>query len=263
MSTPTANLSPGSQFATLYTTQLRLIAKTRKTLALAIVQLIPVLIAGVAVYAMDIDGSTMFRKAIENITFPFLIPLVAIAYGGSAVVDEIEGRTLTYLTLRPIPKPIVFLSKTLASATFGSVMVLVPMLVLFLMCLGGSADLAETASSLVRLSGSAVLGMFTYTAIFSMLGAFFATSLIASVLFYAIFEGVFAVLPVLEMASVRYYMRTVAGFTTAVRAGFFANIVQQKPVVLEWWAGALVAGMLTLICLGLGSYIFQERQYHV
>lgn len=260
---PEPNLSVGNQFAALYNAQLRQLLRARKSMALGIVQLVPVLIAGVAVFGMDIDGATMFRRVVEYMTFPFIIPLIAIAYGGPAVVDEMEGRTLTYLTLRPLPKPVIYLGKTLANATFASALVLAPMLLMFLVCLGASSDLSETVMSLLKLSGCAVLGVFTYTAIFAALGALFATSLISSIVYFVVFEVVLAALPVLELLSVRYYMRTMAGFNTTARVGQLDGLIMDKPLVLPIWVGVLVACVITLTGLGAGAYIFKERQYYV
>ena len=260
---PSPDLGVGNQFAALYTAQLRQLLRARKTVALGVVQIVPVLIAAIAVYGMDLDGAAMFRRVVEHMTFPFIIPLIAIAYGGPAVVDEMEGRTLTYLTLRPLPKPVIYLGKTLANATFASALVLVPMVLMFLVCLGASSDLGETVMSLVKLSGCAVLGMFTYTAIFAALGALFATSLISSIIYFVVFEVVLAALPVVELLSVRYYMRTMAGFNTTARVGVLDGLIMDKPLVLPVWVGVLVACVITLTGLGAGAYIFKERQYYV
>ena len=58
------------------------------------------------------DGLMLFKDIVSIVSLPFLVPLAALFHGGPAIVDEMEGRTLTYLTLRPIPRPAIFLGKS-------------------------------------------------------------------------------------------------------------------------------------------------------
>ena len=97
-------LSAGALTQTRYLAQLRQLITARKTIALLVIQLLPVVAAILYVLVNDVDGLTMFRQIIERVTFPFLIPLTALFYGAPGIVDEMEGRTLTYLTLRPLPR---------------------------------------------------------------------------------------------------------------------------------------------------------------
>ncbi|MFU8805542.1 MAG: ABC transporter permease [Bradymonadaceae bacterium] len=251
------------QLLVVFATECRRLSRAKKTYVLFGVQLIPVLAALVYVIFQDIDGLTMFRNIVEHTIFPFLLPLAALFYGGPAIVEEMEGRTLTYLTMRPIARPVLFFSKWLAGATVATLVVIVPILLLFAVCLSQSADMGATVESLGFICISALIGVITYTAIFALLGVIFASSLLLGVIYFVIFEMVLATLPVLELLSVKYYLRTTAGFSATDRLGFLDRLVLEEPLIFDWWFGALVASLIAAVALGIGAYIFRERQYHV
>jgi ABC-2 type transport system permease protein len=193
-----------SLLSTLISVQLRQLLLQRKTKALAVVQLMPLIGAAVYVIFENIDGLTMFSGVAESLLLPFLVPLAAIFYGGPAVVDEMEGRTLTYLTLRPISKATLFVGKVIAGTIMALAIVLIPMLLLFGLCMFQSMDFAESLPVLGRVLASASCGIIAYSAIFAALGALFASSLLASILYFVAFEMVMATLPVLELLSIGF-----------------------------------------------------------
>ena len=157
---PTRNLSTASQLQTLVTAQIRQLLGQRKTKALAVIELLPVIGALIYVILEDVDGLTMFTGIVESLTFPFLIPLAAIFFGGPAIVDEMEGRTLTYLTLRPISKSALFIGKLIAGVLVALLLVVVPLVLLFGVCLWQSSDIGESMQQFGQIALSASLGVF-------------------------------------------------------------------------------------------------------
>jgi ABC-type transport system involved in multi-copper enzyme maturation permease subunit len=260
---PPRNLSPGSQLATLFGTQFKLLLLARKTRALLAIQLVPVLAAFVYVIFESVDGLTMFSGITESVTIPFLVPLAAIFFGGPAIVDEMEGRTLTYLTLRPVGKGTLFVGKALAGIAMALPIVLLPMILLFGICLWQSSDWGMALESLWPTLGAVAVGTTAYTAVFAALGAAFASGLLASIIYFVIFEMVFGVLPILELLSVRYHIRTTAGMNATDRLGILDQLVMDQPLVLEWYWGMAILVVLTAAGLGIGAWIFRERQYYV
>ncbi len=260
---PTRSLAATGLLVTLISTELRRLLTARKSVILLFVQLLPAIFALVYVFFKDIDGLTMFRSTVETVTLPFLLPLAALFYGGPVIVDEMEGRTLTYLTLRPVPKPLLFLGKLIAGTIAGLAVVIVPLLLLFLVCLATSSDFADAASTLGALVGACALGVVTYTSVFALLGVIFASSLLAGIVYFVVSEMVLSLLPVLELLSVRYYLRTIAGFIAADRLGILDRLVLDEPLKFEWWVGVVVTLIITCLATAIGAYVFRERQYHV
>ncbi len=260
---PTRNFSTASMLGTLTKVQLKFLLTSRKTIALGVVQLLPAIAALVYVLYQDVDGLTMFRNIVETVTFPFLVPLAALFYGGPTIVDEMEGRTLTYLTLRPIPKPVLYMGKLLAGWIVGALVVIVPMFVLFFVSVAASDDFAATVASMGQLSLAAGLGVICYASIFALLGAIFAKSLISGIIYFVIFEMICATLPVLELLSVRYYLRVIAEFNAGDRLGMLDKLILDEPIVFPLWVGVVVILIAITAACATGATVFREKQYHV
>ncbi|MFP4599566.1 MAG: ABC transporter permease [Persicimonas sp.] len=260
----TRHLSPASQIATIYATELKRLIKARKTLVLLGVQLLPVLFAVIYIFFENIDGLSMFSENVEGVVFRFLIPLAAIFYGGPALVDEMEGRTLTYLTLRPVPKPALFIGKWLAGTTVAVGLVLLPVLLLLaVIAIAAGGAPGTSVTNVLQILAAAVLGTAAYTAIFAALGAMVAKSLFAGVLYFVIVELVFGTLPVLEVLAVRFHMRTAAGFGASDRLGVLERLILDEPLVFDWWIGLGVLGVIAGIAVAAGAFVFSNKQYHV
>ncbi|MFW5968090.1 MAG: ABC transporter permease [Persicimonas sp.] len=267
MATPQAekrDLSPTNQIATIFTTEIGSLLKARKTAILLGVQFLPVVIAVIYVFFSDVEGLSMFTETVEGVVFRFLAPLAALFYGGPALVDEMEGRTLTYLTLRPVPKPALFIGKWLAGATMAIALVVIPILALLIVAaIAAGGAPGTSATTVFQILGATIVGTATYTAIFAALGALFARSLLGGIVYFVVFEMVFAVLPVFELLSMRFHMRTAADFTAGDRLGALDQFILDEPLQLDWWMGL---GLLGVVCAGavlLGAYAFTNKQYHV
>ena len=260
--TPNRNLGMMSQLATLLGAQVRLQLMQRKTRAIFVVQLLPVLAALVYVVFESVDGLTMFSGIVDNVTIPLLVPLAAIFFGGPAVVEELEGRTLTYLTLRPVGKGTLFVGKVLAATIVCLPTVLIPLLALFLLCLWQSPDWGVALATLGQTTAAIALGTVTYTMLFAALGAAFASGLLVSIVYFLVFEMAFGMLPVVEVLSVRFHIRT-AGAMVSDQPGLLDRLVLDAPIVLEWYWGVAILCVVSLGALAIGSWIFRERQYHV
>jgi ABC-type transport system involved in multi-copper enzyme maturation permease subunit len=259
----TRTLNPGSQIATIYTTDLRRLIFARKTLVLLCVQLLPVVFALIYVFFKDIDGLAMFSDTVEGVMFPFLIPLAAVFYGGPTLVDEMEGRTLTYLTLRPVAKPALFLGKWLAGATVAVGLVLVPVLSLLAISAIAAGGFGTSFLTIAQILLATVLGTACLTAIFAALGALVAKSLFAGIMYFVLVELIFSFLPVLELLSVRFHMRSIAGFNAESSLGMLDQLIFDEPLVLDWWIGVLILGLFCGVAAAIGATIFNTKQYHI
>lgn len=257
------HISTWGQFRTLYTMQLRQLLRARKTIVLSILQLIPVL--GVLLYVVfsDIDGMSLFRNFSAQAILIFMMPLAALFYGGPSIVDEIEGRTLTYMTLRPIPKTALFLGKWAAGATIASAMVLIVLSLLFAICLPSFPDIASALGQFGRFSLAMVLGTLIYSAICATLGALFTSSIFTGVLYLVFFELIFAMSPEIDLLSVRYYLRSVAGLPATDRLKQIDLIYTNAPTVVPSWLALILLCILLASTLAAGASIFRSKQYKV
>ncbi len=238
--------------------------RARKTLTLVAIQLLPVVIAAVFVIWRDVDGMNLFRNTIEHVYIPLLLPLAALFFGGPTIVNEIEGRTITYLTLRPLSRATLFLAKLASSISVALVATLLPVLALFGVCMIGSGDpLGDSLPMLGAALGAVAVGAITYTAIFAFLGVLFSATLLLGIVYFVVVELVFAAIPIIELLSVKFHLRTIAGFTSSDRAGFLDRLILEEPLNFEWWFGVLIAGLMASFAIIVSTLVFRQRQFHV
>jgi ABC-type transport system involved in multi-copper enzyme maturation permease subunit len=259
----TRQISFGSLLATVFSSHLRQNILDRKTLSLAVVMLLPILGAGLYLAAGGKSGLDTYKGLLEYVTITFLLPLVCLFQGGPAVVDEIEGRTITYLFLRPVSKPAIFLGKTLAAMVISIALVLVPVIPVFFLSMAAGSDAGANMQFLAQSLVSLLVGCCSYTAVFALLGAVFARSLLAGLLFWAVVEWGLSFIPVLEMGTQKYHLRNAANVIDLGNFGPLDRMILDHPIEVPIWASYSALAAITLGALALGSYLFHERQYLV
>ena len=102
--------------------------KARRTRVFFLISGLPVFVALVVqasrvfVPGTPIDGPSLFENVIMAFELQFLILVLALFYGTSIVSEELEGKTLTYLTTRPAGKASIILGKYAAYGVFLLIM---------------------------------------------------------------------------------------------------------------------------------------------
>lgn len=268
MSTPTdtssdRNLAVVRQLGELYRTDLTRLSRDYRTIWLGAIQLFPIVGAFLLVNWASLDGLHVFSAIVEWAMFPFMLPLIAIFYGGPVVVDEIERKTLTYLTLRPIPKPVVFVAKWAAGTTYALGLVVGTLLLLYAVCITFGGGFGASGVPLMKTLLGATLGTASYTAIFSALSALFARGLIASVIYFLVFDLVLGFIPVLKLATVRFHLFDIADVEQKTQSQMLETFLGGGTWNIPWWGSALIVATFGAIAVAIGATIFGNRQYKI
>jgi ABC-2 type transport system permease protein len=258
----TRNVSPGRLLMAIIGVQVGQLIRAPRARILGGVQFLPIIAALIYVTFGDRDGLSMFSGVVDQVVLAYLLPLVAVYFGAPAIVEEVEGRTLTYLLLRPIGKVPIFVGKVFSGFFVAAILVVVPTLVLFAICLLGSSDLSSSLTMVSRVAFASLIGCYAYVCIFGALGAIFSSSLVASILYFVVVEMVVSRLPMLELLSVRFHLRSVAGFEST-RAQWLDQLFLEEPIRLAWWLGAIILSALGSFALAVGALTFRHRSYHV
>jgi ABC-type transport system involved in multi-copper enzyme maturation permease subunit len=199
------------------------------------------------------------KKYAEEILVPvhvaFLVPIYAICYGTAAVGGEREDRTLVYLLLTPMPRPLVYFVKYATAValilgwTMGS--------------LGLLAFMARPwGSEALQLFWPAIaLGSVAYASLFTALGAAFRRGTIISLAYAFFLEGLIGNMPgIVKRMSVSFYMKCMiydAG--SELKIGPLLSRDLFLPI-----AGTTARLVLCLVAAGLfvaGLVIFTRREY--
>jgi ABC-type transport system involved in multi-copper enzyme maturation permease subunit len=178
-------------------------------------------------------GRGLFDNVCE-IYFLFLIPFVPALTASSAVAEEIENKTFTFVFARPAPRGALVIGK-LWAATVPALLVVVPSLAIAWVVaqLRFPADMAETWPHLLRVELAAVGGLCAYSALAAAIGTLFSRHPLVAVLIYLMLveAGLGSAPIVLNLITIRWHLRNVADLPLPATA-FMALSV-------PWWASAV------------------------
>ncbi len=134
----------------------------------------------------------VFSTLMSTAVIHFMVVFVTLFYGTALISEEVEGKTLTYLFLRPIPKPAIMVGKYLA-LVWTSVLLVLPTVVFSYLILYLRDDLRpfwEDAGVLGKDIGIVFLALLAYGAFFSLLGAWLKHPILAGLIYAFGWEGI-------------------------------------------------------------------------
>ncbi len=177
---------------------------SKKTLFVFLLSLIVIGLAvvGRVVLALNyvptaLPASQVFGTLMATAVMRFLAVLITLFYGTALISEEVEGKTITYLFVRPVPKPAIMLGKYLALTWTGAILVL-PTVILCYAILYLGADMRPFFEDL-RVLGRDIaiifLALLAYGSFFSLLGAWLKHSILVGLAYAFGWEGIVALLP--------------------------------------------------------------------
>ena len=215
--------------------------------------------ACIIVWGWSMQREPTLRKFAEEIVVPvhvaFLVPIFAISYGTSAVGGEREDRTLVYLLITPMPRPLTYLIKYLAA------------LVLVITWTAGSLTLLGV---LGRPWGVEAIGLFWlaillgaagYTSLFTMLGAAFRRGTIISLAYAFFLEGLLGNMPgIVKRTSLSFYVKCMI-YDAGSEYEIGPLIARELFLPISGRSAAIVLSLLILGLFAGGLITFSSREY--
>ncbi|WP_420452186.1 hypothetical protein [Ilumatobacter sp.] len=160
-------------------------------------------VAGFAVGTSDAADVDAAASVIANLGFAIVIPVVCLVFGGAAIGDLREDKTLIYLWLRPLRRWPVVVGAALAALTIAAPITLPPVI--------AAAALTGVGEGLVGATVLAsVVGLVTYCSIFTMLGVLLVRHIVWGLAYILIWEGFIALGgPGVARFAMRTYTRSI------------------------------------------------------
>ena len=191
--------------------------------------------------------------------YPFVLSaLLAILYGTMALNNEVEGKTITYLFTRPLPRWKVVVSKYLAISAVLSIGLCGSLLSSWVL-LGGPGGVRMFGA----MSTAVCAAMLAYCGLYVALGVLLTKRPMMVGLIYALLmEGMLSFVPaVINKMSITYYVRSLA-------LSIYGKPDLVLPPRVEGITGdASVAGSIFALCLfilgglALASIVASLREY--
>lgn len=206
-------------------------------------------------------GLEIFSNIILVFFLQFLVIVLALFYGTSVVSEEIEGKTLAYLTTRPVPKQAVLLGKYAAYAGWTSILVASATLLAFLILNADNLGDPAAWGVLAKTVGVLILGLGVYMALFTLLGAALKKSILVGLAFGFGWETIVQYLPgSTQKLTVMHYLKSILKAETPSPEGIKSFLfVRLQP-------SSTFVSILTLVLIGAAAlaaavWIFRRREY--
>ncbi|HWX24843.1 MAG TPA: ABC transporter permease subunit [Vicinamibacteria bacterium] len=209
----------------------------------------------------EVTGFELFGNLVVFYYLGNALPLTALFYAGSLVADEVEGKTITYLLSRPISRTSILAGKFAAFMATGLSFTLPPLLVAFLLLVGGDRGkgLAAAAPDLFLDMGVCALALAAYGAVFTLLGCVLKRPMIPGLLYIFVWELVASHLPgYMPRLTLAAHLRSLVRHRPAEEGllQLFGQVIPAAQCL-----AALAA--LTLTALLVSAWIFSRREYVV
>ncbi len=192
----------------------RRILLSRSTILAMLILLLPSYISLYLVY--DTPGDVQWLEGFSDFSllffFQFFVILYCLVYGSNQIHEEIDRRTITYLTTRGMRRGEVLLYKYVGMVISVYLMLSISIIIMYFV-LGLMAPASEIISSLDVLANVLLitfLGTMVYGAMFIMLGVLFRWPLMIGLLYSFIWEMIMANLPGnIRQLTIMYYLRSI------------------------------------------------------
>ena len=204
------------------------------------------------------EGTYVFTNIIMFFYLQMIILVLALFYGTSVCSEEVEGKTLPYLTTRPVPKSAVVLGKYAAYSLITVVMVGLGLVLSFLILNFDRLLEPEVDLVLLRYMGVLLFGLIAYGAFFTFLGSALKRSIFFGLLFCFGWENVIQYFPgSTQRLAVVHYLKSFLPAAPPGRFAFLTFRLESTPPGLA----VLVLGLFTAVCLALAGLVFSKKEY--
>lgn len=237
--------------------------KAKRSKLFFLLSLIPVIILLIAKIIeifnpnASVSAEGIFSKILLIIYIQLLIPILSLFFGTSVVNEEIDNKTLIFLTTAPIPKPSIVLGKFCAFYLVSSIVINLGLLLSFLIININHLTQMEYYKEFLLYSGAGLIAILSYMAVFTFLGALFKKSLILGLLFIFGWESIVQYLPgTTQKFTLIHFVKSILP-ETSENIKFLVFRLEPSPIL----DSIIILMVISLVSLVLASVIFNKKEY--
>lgn len=222
----------------------------------AAILLLPAVAALVAM-ASDRAGATFFAEQL-GVFIRFIVPFAMALHASATVAEEVQGKTITYLFARPIPRWTLPLGKYLGNTALNALLIVLAVAVVYLFSLlREPGELVSELGLLGRGLGACLLAVLHYGAVAAAFGTMVTGFPFAATLaFVLVVEVGFAFVPGwFKVTAMSVHLRAVAGIYEPQQSLFIAD------PELSWIISLPVVVAMTLVWLGIALAWVSSTEY--
>jgi ABC-type transport system involved in multi-copper enzyme maturation permease subunit len=207
-----------------------------------------------------VSAEKVFSRVLV-IYIQLLIPVLALLFGTLNINEEIDHKTLIFLTTAPIPKPSILVGKFAAFVTLSAIIVNSGFVLCFIIInINHFGDLSYV-SEFLSFMGVGILALITYMAIFTLMGALLKKALVLGLMFIFGWENVVQYFPgATQKLTVSHYLKSMlppANQSSDALMSILTSLLERSSTL----ESITVLLLLTVITLIGACYIFQNKEY--
>lgn len=252
-----------STLLALFESSMRQFSRGRRLYVLIGLFALPLLFVAITRY-FDPEHATKVGDLELVILFYFIpqvcIPLSALLLAGGIIRDEIEEQTLTYLLIRPVPRPAIYLAKLAAAWCMAAGLAAIFSALATVLIHWDHLD-GAVATRAARLAILPALSLLDYMALFAAVSVVFRSMLTIGAAYVAIFEGLLANLDFGgRMITVLWHTRILAARWLDLNVPAWQIDLETAPSGMTSLLTLLISALVLSI---LGAFIFSLREYRM
>ncbi len=190
------------------------LVRGRRLIVLALLYSLPIAIALLAQrYNPNYDPEDMELGLIFGLIPQTLLPLTALVFASGMIADEVEEQTLTYLLIRPLPRPMIYATKLTATWTVTAMLAAFFTTITYAVVF--QFDRAQLGAvfpgRVLQTIALMLLALAAYGSLFGLVSLFFRAMLAIGVAYIFVVEGLFANIEfVIRHVTIMYQFRVAA-----------------------------------------------------
>ncbi len=192
---------------------LREMSRRRRLFSLMAINLLPVLvILGIRIWLPEegVSAQLQLSGLTHQIFIPYLIPIVAMAVGVSAIGEQVQDGTVVYLWTRPIRRRAIYLGRLMAAQGVATLLLSLSLVLCFMVMVSNGFGIIDW--DFFKLYAGTFLIIFlggaTYAALFAAMGTFFRKPVLPAILFTFGWESMVSNIPArVQELTLRFHLQ--------------------------------------------------------
>ena len=193
--------------------------------------------------------------------------LVSLAFGLSAISEEVEEGTILYYWTRPIGRGAIYLGRLFAAQTVAASLLVFSLALCFVVIVAGNFGAlgGRFIGLYLATAGVIVLGAFVYTAIFAALGTWLKRPMPVALLFAFGWESMTNIPAKIQQMTVVFHLRNLIRNTETGTHGVpnllleLMRRLQDEPPPAQWQS--VLTLLVTMVAFGLlGAWLLRRKE---
>ncbi len=235
--------------------------RARKLRAFLLLGLLPVVLAvtvRIVFSGRSGDVMSVFQDILMIYDLQFLAVILTLFYGTSVCSEELEGKTLPYLTTRPLSKSGIIIGKYAAYTALAVLIVVSSLAASYLIMNAPRLGTLAAWTGLLRYAGVITLGLMAYMALFTFLGTLLKKSILIGLAFGFGWETVIQYFPgSTQRFSIVHYLKSLLPYYSPGKYSILTFRLEPTGPA----TAALALLLITAVFLGLACLVFSLKEY--